>query len=709
MKILHNAALDSDDVCNGNNVSLMDVSPLTTSAQSFSMSSSLSSTEKSLSASSNASASVHLPPGWEMRVDRHGRLLYVDHVNKRTTWHQPIILQNTRHSAIGETPDKHITARRTVFKKQTTESPPEKGELENEHRSHSHAVRFLLRHDFIRLLHANQTALRSYNESTYLKHIIQRIRKDPSKFQNFQQNKELVDFVNSFADKTQPLPSGWQTATQGNTDRCFFVDHEARRITLIDPRLPHEIKHRARSEPPAKKTHKEATSSFAWEIVDRSEEIRQIVSLRYPELAPRILRKLDLIKRTGDAAIARLTNDIDLITALSILEITDSRPSSEFEEKVAYFYESLQRAGYGQGPGKIRFELRRSHLMDDAFDKILSVDSTHLRKCVMTVTFDEEEGLDYGGPSRELFFLLSRELFNPYYGLFEYSANDTYTVQMSPVSKFVENYLQWYELAGRVLGLCLIHHFQIDTFFTRAFYKFLIGLPYTINDLQSMDTQFHNSLLWIRDNKITDELDLSFSVTEEVGGEIIERELLPGGRNIAVTESNKEQFIALTLRRRIERNVEDQGKALLRGLYMVIDRNYLRVFDEKQLELVISGTVEIDMDDWQENTEYKGGYYDGHVVILWFWNTVCLMSNAERLKLLQFVTGTSALPAEGFKALRGSNGPKKFTIEKWGDEKSLPRAHTCFNRLDLPAYATHTTLVTKLKLAINESSSYAME
>jgi len=51
--------------------------------------------------------------------------------------------------------------------------------------------------------------------------------------------------------------------------------------------------------------------------------------------------------------------------------------------------------------------------------------------------------LDYGGPSREFFFLLSRDLFNPYYGLFEYSANDTYTVQISPVSIFVENASEW--------------------------------------------------------------------------------------------------------------------------------------------------------------------------------------------------------------------------------------------------------------------------
>ena len=52
--------------------------------------------------------------------------------------------------------------------------------------------------------------------------------------------------------------------------------------------------------------------------------------------------------------------------------------------------------------------------------------------------------LDYGGPAREFFFLLSRELFNPYYGLFEYSANDTYTVQISPMSAFVDNAAEWY-------------------------------------------------------------------------------------------------------------------------------------------------------------------------------------------------------------------------------------------------------------------------
>jgi hypothetical protein len=66
----------------------------------------------------------------------------------------------------------------------------------------------------------------------------------------------------------------------------------------------------------------------------------------------------------------------------------------------------------------------------------------------------------------------------------------------------------------------------------------------------------------------------------------------------------------------------------------------LRIFDAEQLELVLSGTVEIDIEDWRENTEYKGGFYDGHVVVTWFWNTVYSMNNADRLKLLQVLIKT---------------------------------------------------------------------
>ncbi|GMT20872.1 hypothetical protein PFISCL1PPCAC_12169, partial [Pristionchus fissidentatus] len=317
-------------------------------------------------------------------------------------------------------------------------------------------------------------------------------------------------------------------------------------------------------------------------------------------------------------------------------------------------------------------------------------------KAKLTIAFDDEDGLDYGGPSRELFFLLSRELFNPYYGLFEYTAPDRYIVSISPMSASVDNNQSWMELAGRVLGLSLVHRCLIDTFFTRTFYKMLLELPFVLEDLESVDPEFCRSLKWIRDNRISEEQGFTFSVTQEIAGEVTEKELLPNGRELPVTDVNKEEFIQLMLRWRVERGVQPQSRALLRGLHQIIDRDFLRVFTVDQLELVLSGSVEIDLDDWLNWTEYKGGYSEHHVVIRWFWDTVEEMSNADRLKLLQFVTGTASVPYEGFRALRGSTGLKKFTIERWGEPYSLPRAHTCFNRLDLPSYPSRRTLREKL-------------
>lgn len=72
------------------------------------------------------------------------------------------------------------------------------------------------------------------------------------------------------------------------------------------------------------------------------------------------------------------------------------------------------------------------------------------------------------------------------------------------------------------------------------------------------------------------------------------------------------------------------------------------------------------------------GYHDGHIVMRWFWAAVERFNNEQRLRLLQFVTGTSSVPYEGFAALRGSNGLRRFCIEKWGRVASLPR----FENLD---------------------------
>ncbi|XP_058443194.1 E3 ubiquitin-protein ligase HECW2 isoform X2 [Malaya genurostris] len=383
----------------------------------------------------------------------------------------------------------------------------------------------------------------------------------------------------------------------------------------------------------------------------------------------------------------------------------------DFEAKLRTFYRKLESKGFGQGPHKLKLHIRRSNLLEDAFRRIMSANKKDLQRGRLAVLWDTEEGLDYGGPSREFFFLLSRELFNPYYGLFEYSANDTYTVQVSPLSAFVDNSHDWFRFSGRVLGLALVHQYLLDAFFTRPFYKALLRLPVALSDLESLDNEFHQSLQWIRDNDIGSgaSLGLTFCVTEELLGRVVERELKPGGKNIPVTEKNKREYLERMVKWRLERGVQEQTESLVRGFYEVVDPRLVSVFDARELELVIAGTAEIDLNDWRNNTEYRSGYHDGHQVIVWFWHVIEKFSNEQRLRLLQFVTGTSSIPYEGFAALRGSTGPRRFCIEKWGKPNALPRAHTCFNRLDLPPYPTPDILYEKLLLAVEETNTFGIE
>jgi E3 ubiquitin-protein ligase NEDD4 len=54
--------------------------------------------------------------------------------------------------------------------------------------------------------------------------------------------------------------------------------------------------------------------------------------------------------------------------------------------------------------------------------------------------------------AREWFYLLSKEMFNPYYGLFEYSAVDNYTLQINPNSGVCnEDHLSYFKV--RSLGI----------------------------------------------------------------------------------------------------------------------------------------------------------------------------------------------------------------------------------------------------------------
>ncbi|CAG0902008.1 unnamed protein product [Darwinula stevensoni] len=358
-------------------------------------------------------------------------------------------------------------------------------------------------------------------------------------------------------------------------------------------------------------------------------------------------------------------------------------------------------------PSKFEMKVRRASIFEDAYRAIMGVSRVELLKAKLWVEFDGETLLDYGGGSREWFFLLSKEMFNPYYGLFEYSAIDNYTLQINPYSGVCnEDHLHYFQFIGRVAGMAVFHGKLLDGFFIRPFYKMMLGKPIELYDMESVDPEYSNSLKWIKENDPAG-LCLTFCVDEETCfGETAQHELKPDGASIPVTNENKEEYIQLVIKWRFEKRIQEQMNAFLKGFNDLVPLNAIKIFDEHELELLLSGLQEIDIKDWKTNSNYKGEYHPNHIVIQWFWRAVLSFSNELRARLLQFVTGTSHVPMNGFKELYGSNGPQLFTIEQWGQPSQLPRAHTCFNRLDLPPYKSYHELREKLLKAIEGAEGF---
>uniref|UniRef100_A0A8C2UEP3 HECT-type E3 ubiquitin transferase n=1 Tax=Coturnix japonica TaxID=93934 RepID=A0A8C2UEP3_COTJA len=568
-----------------------------------------------------------LPPGWEQRVDQHGRVYYVDHVEKRTTWDRPEPLPPSwerRVDNMGRIYYVDHFTRTTTWQRPTLESVRNFEQWQSQRNQLQGAMQQF-----------NQRFIYGDFSST--------------------QNKEF--------DPLGPLPPGWEKRTDSN-GRVYFVNHNTRITQWEDPRSQGQLNEKPLPE--------------GWEMRFTVDGIPYFV---------------DHNRRT--------TTYIDPRTGKSAL---DNGPHiayvRDFKAKVHYFRFWCQVQISLLGIFAVFF----TQIDCFSFTKIMSFSPQDLRRRLWVI-FPGEEGLDYGGVAREWFFLLSHEVLNPMYCLFEYAGKDNYCLQINPASYINPDHLKYFRFIGRFIAMALFHGKFIDTGFSLPFYKRILNKPVGLKDLESVDPEFYNSLIWVKENDIEEcGLEMFFSVDKEILGEIKSHDLKPNGSNILVTEENKEEYIRLVAEWRLSRGVEEQTQAFFEGFNEILPQQYLQYFDAKELEVLLCGMQEIDLNDWQRHTIYRH-YTRTSRQILWFWQVY----NEKRMRFLQFVTGTCRLPVGGFADLTGSNGPQKFCIEKVGKENWLPRSHTCFNRLDLPPYKNYEQLKEKLLFAIEETEGFGQE
>ncbi|XP_054282243.1 E3 ubiquitin-protein ligase SMURF2-like [Macrosteles quadrilineatus] len=618
------------------------------------------------------SCPADLPPGWEERRTSAGRLFYVNHHTKTTQWVRPnrpqIMLTSSPESPISNStsndaeniPQNNNSHLANPNQRNNREEPPYPRHIPGQRRSNRRQQRQHQIQQPTDLPHGYELRTTQQGQ-VYFYHV-------PTGSSTWHDPRIPRDCTAELSPEVLgPLPTGWEVR-QTASGRLYYVDHNNRTTQFTDPRL---------------------STSIISNIIKKNNPTTPVAPpAGEPSSAPTTTSPAPPPPAEGEA-LPKYRRDLVAKQKILRAELTALQPQS----------------------GHCRLEVSRTEIFEESYRLMMKMRPKDMRKRLM-VKFRGEEGLDYGGVAREWLYLLSHEMLNPQYGLFQYSREDNYTLQINPDSSVNPEHLSYFHFAGRVIGVAVFHGHYVDGGFTTPFYKMLLNKPITLEDIEGVDPELHRSLTWMLENDITGVIDTTFAVEVNSFGVLKVHELKTGGKEIAVTEDNKKEYVKLYVNYRFMRGIEQQFLSLQKGFTEVVPAHLLRPFDERELELIIGGLGSIDIQDWKANTRLKHCTAETPVV-QWFWQIVESYSEEMRARLLQFVTGSSRVPLQGFKALQGSTGavgPRLFTVHVIdAPQENLPKAHTCFNRIDLPAYDSYQRLQEKLTQAVEETCGFAVE
>ncbi|KAK4958893.1 ubiquitin-protein ligase (E3) [Elasticomyces elasticus] len=377
------------------------------------------------------------------------------------------------------------------------------------------------------------------------------------------------------------------------------------------------------------------------------------------------------------------------------------------------------QAGGMQMLARHHAKIRRKNEFRDAFEQFFAL-GADLKEPIQITFVDEfdiaEAGIDGGGVTKEFLTSVITQAFDPVAKRGEeggepfFAETEGHWLHPAPTavedlkSKFrgmglrdespgvraeVRELLKQFEFAGRVIGKCLYEGILVDV-------------------------SFAGGLLALKNAPAeqVEDFGLTFVVDDLVGPEgakeVIERELVPGGANMAVTAENRLFYINRMSWYRLQGQSASQTSAFLKGLGSIVQPSWMSMFNQSELQTLIGGaSADIDVADLRRNTLYGGTYQIGddgkeHPSVALFWSVMGSIPDEERRKVLKFVTSTPRGPLLGF----GQLNPR-FSIRDSGqDEGRFPTTSTCVNLLKLPMYRSERVLREKLLAAVNSGAGF---
>ena len=345
----------------------------------------------------------------------------------------------------------------------------------------------------------------------------------------------------------------------------------------------------------------------------------------------------------------------------------------------------------------------------------------------LAIQFQGENGAG-DGVRREWFESTAAVIVDERRGLFA-SKDGGRTLQPNPHSELAggADHLSYFALLGRIAGLSLYHREHIPAPWTTAFVKAAFGYRIVPADLEAVDPDLYKTkVAYVRDRVYAtrdgmpiEDLDPTFE-DEFEGTDYTAKgkkrpaptDLKHNGAAIAVAEDNRLEYLQLMVEHRLVGGLQKQVAAFRNGLGVFFQDGVLdelrQLFDPADVQLLLCGTADIDVDGWQQSAEYEGGLDAGMAEATWFWAAVRALSAEHRAKLLHFSTGSSRAPAAGFTALRGYSGQvHRFRLQLVdGGPERLPAAATCFNTLKLPRYRSEQQTQDRIVTAITGARGF---
>ncbi|CAF5018413.1 unnamed protein product [Rotaria sp. Silwood1] len=182
------------------------------------------------------------------------------------------------------------------------------------------------------------------------------------------------------------------------------------------------------------------------------------------------------------------------------------------------------------------------------------------------------------------------------------TTGDHITYMPNPLSYYNKNYLEYFKFIGHFIGKIIFDKKYMNCYFTHTFYKYIIDKPIDYTDMKLIDLEFYKKLVRLLENDIQQlGLNLTFSLDVNEFGVNKTIELIENGSNIKVTNENKSEYIRFVCQENITGSIKQQINSFLEGFYEIIPKNLISIFNEQELQLLISDLPHVDVEDLKPN------------------------------------------------------------------------------------------------------------